>query len=184
MCEYSVSAKATRPAVVGEDLPYVQLAFRDPANANCAVCLPVGTELKLSRDVRMIAWTIRDNEYLGKHREVSGHLAKMLSLDFRGYRRDVIQFPGMSENEYCFLKELGADSAGPIRGSVLQLPAPPIVVKETPWTDSRNATSPAIAAYHKPRSETPAMRVARHVETVLTLALCIGAVVTTFAIIT
>jgi hypothetical protein len=185
MCEYSVNAVATRPAVVGEDLPYSENAFRDPANYKCAVCLPVGTELRLSRNVRVTAYTfMKDGTYAGIHRPVEGNVAKMNSFDFNGHRRDTLQFPGMDENEIVFFKELAVDGNGPLSGTILQLPVQAIAIKRTPWVESSlNVEAPALAAYRPKSSETPTMRAAHQRRiAVLTFTLCIATVIGTLAL--
>ena len=116
MCDYSLHAMATRPAVVGETL--ISTTFRGTSTRGfaserepaVAVCLLPGTELAFARDVKYDSrwiWTKTIGFRVGKFNAINPHL--------RERHHDAIEFP---DGNYVLVTQLCQGQ----RVTVLQLP--------------------------------------------------------------
>ena len=137
MCDYSLHAMATRPAVVGETLISTTIkgtstrGFASEREPDVAVCLLPGTELAFAQDVRYDSrwiWTRTIGFRVGKFNTINPHL--------RERHHDAIEFP---DGNCVWVTQLCEGQ----RVTVLQLP----VVHPVP--DRAAAKSdPATAAPH------------------------------------
>jgi len=116
MCDYSLHAMATRPAVVGETL--ISTTFRGTSTRGfasesepaVAVCMLPGTELAFAQDVRYDSrwiWTKTIGFRVGKFNAINPHL--------RERHHDAIEFP---DGSHVLVTQLCTGQ----RVTVLQLP--------------------------------------------------------------
>ena len=116
MCDYSLHALATRPAVVGETL--ISTSFRGTSTRGfaserepaVAVCLLPGTELAFAENVKYDnrwIWTRTTGFRVGKFNTIDPHI--------RERHHDAIEFP---DGSFVLLTQL----CGGQRATVLQLP--------------------------------------------------------------
>jgi len=135
MCDYSLHAMATRPAVVGETL--ISTTFRGTSTRGfasegepaVAVCLLPGTELAFAQDVRYDSrwiWTRTIGYRVGKFNTINPHL--------RERHHDAVEFP---DGSYVLLTQLCQGQ----RATVLQLPViHPVQERATTKADTTAAT--------------------------------------------
>jgi hypothetical protein len=116
MCDYSLHAVATRPAVVGETLVTTTFrgtstrGFASESDLSVAVCMLPGTELAFENDVRYDnrwIWTRTINSRVGKFGKIDPHIPER--------HHDAIEFP---DGSYVLVTQLVEGQ----RASVLQLP--------------------------------------------------------------
>jgi hypothetical protein len=116
MCDYSLHAVATRPAVVGETLVTTTFrgtstrGFASESDTSVAVCLLPGTELAFENDVRYDnrwIWTRTINSRVGKFGKIDPHIPER--------HHDAIEFP---DGSYVLVTQLVEGQ----RANVLQLP--------------------------------------------------------------
>ena len=116
MCDYSLHAMATRPAVVGETL--ISTTFRGTSTRGfasekapeVAVCMLPGTELAFAQDVKYDSrwiWTKTIGFRVGKFNTINPHV--------RERHHDAIEFP---DGSYVLVTQLCEGQ----RVTVLQLP--------------------------------------------------------------
>jgi hypothetical protein len=116
MCDYSLHALATRPAVVGETL--ISTSFRGTSTRGfaserepaVAVCLLPGTELAFAENVKYDnrwIWTRTVGFRVGKFNTIDSHI--------RERHHDAIEFP---DGSYVLLTQLCQGQ----RATVLQMP--------------------------------------------------------------
>jgi len=116
MCDYSLHAMATRPAVVGETL--ISTTFRGTSTRGfaserepaVAVCMLPGTELAFAQDVRYDSrwiWTKTIGFRVGKFNTINPHI--------RERHHDAIEFP---DGSHVLVTQLVEGQ----RVTVLQLP--------------------------------------------------------------
>ena len=116
MCDYSLHAMATRPAVVGETL--ISTTFRGTSTRGfasagepaVAVCMLPGTELAFEQNVKYDnrwIWTRTTNYRVGKFNSIDPHL--------RERHHDAIEFP---DGSHVLVTQLCTGQ----RATVLQLP--------------------------------------------------------------
>ena len=137
MCDYSLHAVATRPAVVGETLVSSQFqtagtrGFASPNNPKVAVCLRPGTELAFEHDVQTGSMMFR--------KSIGVRLARFRQIDTdKPYQHhDALEF---SNGTIVLVTDLVTGQ----RATVLQLPASPI--EEKPQA-SQPAARPQADAY-------------------------------------
>jgi len=116
MCDYSLHAVATRPAVVGEKLVTTTFrgtstrGFASESDLSVAVCMLPGTELAFENDVRYDnrwIWTRTINSRVGKFGKIDPHIPER--------HHDAIEFP---DGSYVLVTQLVEGQ----RATVLQLP--------------------------------------------------------------
>jgi hypothetical protein len=116
MCDYSLHAVATRPAVVGETLVTTTFrgtstrGFASESDTSVAVCMLPGTELAFENDVRYDnrwIWTRTINSRVGKFGKIDPHIPER--------HHDAIEFP---DGSYVLVTQLVEGQ----RATVLQLP--------------------------------------------------------------
>jgi hypothetical protein len=116
MCDYSLHAVATRPAVVGEKLVTTTFrgtstrGFASESDLSVAVCMLPGTELAFENDVRYDnrwIWTRTINSRVGKFGKIDPHVPER--------HHDAIEFP---DGSYVLVTQLVEGQ----RATVLQLP--------------------------------------------------------------
>ena len=116
MCDYSLHAMATRPAVVGETL--ISTTFRGTSTRGfaserepeVAVCMLPGTELAFAQDVKYDSrwiWTKTIGFRVGKFNTINPHV--------RERHHDAIEFP---DGSHVLVTQLCQGQ----RATVLQLP--------------------------------------------------------------
>jgi hypothetical protein len=137
MCDYSLHAMATRPAVVGETL--ISTTFRGTSTRGfaserepaVAVCMLPGTELAFARDVKYSSrwiWTKTIGFRVGKFNAINPHV--------RERHHDAIEFP---DGSHVLVTQLCEGQ----RVTVLQLP----VVHPVPERTATQAdAAPAVAS--------------------------------------
>ena len=134
MCDYSLHAMATRPAVVGETLISTTFrgtstrGFASESDMAVAVCLLPGTELAFAEDVRYNRrwiWTKTIGFRVGKFNQIDAHV--------RDRHHDAIEFP---DGSHVLLTQLVEGQ----RATVLQLPV--VSPIEEPAPQRHQATSP------------------------------------------
>ena len=138
MCDYSLHAMATRPAVVGETL--ISTTFRgtstrgfgSESQPEVAVCMLPGTELAFAQDVKYDSrwiWTKTIGFRVGKFNTINPHV--------RERHHDAIEFP---DGSHVLVTQLCEGQ----RVTVLQLP----VVKLLPERAATEAgTAPATSIF-------------------------------------
>jgi hypothetical protein len=133
MCDYSLHAVATRPAVVGEKLVTTTFrgtstrGFASESDLSVAVCMLPGTELAFENDVRYDnrwIWTRTINSRVGKFGKIDPHIPER--------HHDAIEFP---DGSYVLVTQLVEGQ----RATVLQLP----VTKPVSVPAQAHATTPA-----------------------------------------
>ena len=136
MCDYSLHAMATRPAVVGETL--ISTTFRGTSTRGfaserepaVAVCMLPGTELAFAQDVKYDSrwiWTRTIGFRVGKFNMINPHV--------RERHHDAIEFP---DGSFVLVTQLCQGQ----RATVLQLPVVHPVVERAPaQTGTASATS-------------------------------------------
>ena len=116
MCDYSLHAMATRPAVVGETLISTTFrgtstrGFASPREPAVAVCMLPGTELAFAQDVKYDSrwiWTKTIGFRVGKFNTINPHV--------RERHHDAIEFP---DGSHVLVTQLCEGQ----RATVLQLP--------------------------------------------------------------
>jgi hypothetical protein len=116
MCDYSLHAIATRPAVVGETLVTTTFrgtstrGFASQSDLGVAVCLLPGTELAFAEDVKYDnrwIWTRTINSKVGKFGKIDPHIPER--------HHDAIEFP---DGNYVLVTQLCEGQ----RATVLQMP--------------------------------------------------------------
>src|SRR5215470_9950216 len=116
MCDYSLHAIATRPAVVGETLVTTTFrgtstrGFASQSDLGVAVCLLPGTELAFAEDVKYDnrwIWTRTINSKVGKFGKIDPHIPER--------HHDAIEFP---DGKYVLVTQLVEGQ----RATVLPLP--------------------------------------------------------------
>src|SRR3954471_6329372 len=138
MCDYSLHAVATRPAVVGETL--ISTSFRGTSTRGfasesepaVAVCLLPGTELAFAQDVRYDSrwiWTKTIGFRVGKFNAINPHV--------RERHHDAIEFP---DGRYVLVTQLCEGQ----RVTVLQLPVRQPAVERAPVVTATSATAPIV----------------------------------------
>ena len=135
MCDYSLHAMATRPAVVGETLISTTFrgtstrGFASPGEPAVAVCMLPGTELAFAQDVRYDSrwiWTKTIGFRVGKFNAINPHV--------RERHHDAIEFP---DGSHVLVTQLCEGQ----RVTVLQLPVVhPVPERATTKTDAATAT--------------------------------------------
>jgi len=104
MCDYSLHAIATRPAVVGETLVTTTFrgtstrGFASQSDLGVAVCLLPGTELAFAEDVKYDnrwIWTRTINSKVGKFGKIDPHIPER--------HHDAIEFP---DGNYVLVTQL------------------------------------------------------------------------------
>jgi hypothetical protein len=136
MCDYSLHAVATRPAVVGETLVTTTFrgtstrGFASESDLSVAVCMLPGTELAFENDVRYDnrwIWTRTINSRVGKFGKIDPHIPER--------HHDAIEFP---DGSYVLVTQLVEGQ----RATVLQLPVTkPVSVPAQAATATRASTS-------------------------------------------
>jgi len=116
MCDYSLHAVATRPAVVGEKLVTTTFrgtstrGFASESDLSVAVCMLPGTDPAFENDVRYDnrwIWTRTINSRVGKFGKIDPHIPER--------HHDAIEFP---DGSYVLVTQLVEGQ----RATVLQLP--------------------------------------------------------------
>jgi len=116
MCDYSLHAVASRPAVVGETLVTTNFrgtstrGFAAESDPNVAVCMLPGTELAFESEVKYDnrwIWTRTVDSRVGKFGKIDPHI--------HDRHHDAIEFP---DGNYVLVTQLCEGQ----RVSVLQLP--------------------------------------------------------------
>ena len=129
MCDYSLHAIATRPAVVGETLVTTTFrgtstrGFASQSDLGVAVCLLPGTELAFAEDVKYDnrwIWTRTINSKVGKFGKIDPHIPER--------HHDAIEFP---DGNYVLVTQLCEGQ----RATVLQMPAT-VVFHDHPVLDA------------------------------------------------
>ena len=126
MCDYSLHAMATRPAVVGETL--ISTTFRGTSTRGfaserepaVAVCMLPGTELAFAQDVKYDSrwiWTRTIGFRVGKFNMINPHVKER--------HHDAIEFP---DGSFVLVTQLCQGQ----RVTVLQLPVVHPVVERAP----------------------------------------------------
>ena len=134
MCDYSLHAMATRPAVVGETL--ISTTFRGTSTRGfaserepaVAVCMLPGTELAFAQDVKYDSrwiWTRTIGFRVGKFNMINPHV--------RERHHDAIEFP---DGSFVLVTQLRQGQ----RVTVLQLP---VVHPVAERTTAQAGTAPA-----------------------------------------
>ena len=135
MCDYSLHAMATRPAVVGETL--ISTTFRGTSTRGfaserepaVAVCMLPGTELAFAQDVKYDSrwiWTKTIGFRVGKFNAINPHV--------RERHHDAIEFP---DGSHVLVTQLCEGQ----RATVLQLPViHPVPERTTTQADTPTAT--------------------------------------------
>ena len=135
MCDYSLHAMATRPAVVGETL--ISTTFRGTSTRGfaserepaVAVCMLPGTELAFAQDVKYDSrwiWTKTIGFRVGKFNAINPHV--------RERHHDAIEFP---DGSHVLVTQLCEGQ----RVTVLQLPVVhPVPERTTTQADTQTAT--------------------------------------------
>ena len=134
MCDYSLHAMATRPAVVGETL--ISTTFRGTSTRGfaserepaVAVCMLPGTELAFAQDVKYDSrwiWTRTIGFRVGKFNMINPHVKER--------HHDAIEFP---DGSFVLVTQLCQGQ----RATVLQLPVVHPVVERAP---AQTGTTPA-----------------------------------------
>ena len=136
MCDYSLHAVATRPAVVGETLVTTTFrgtstrGFASESDLGVAVCMLPGTELAFENDVRYDnrwIWTRTINSRVGKFGKIDSHIPER--------HHDAIEFP---DGSYVLVTQLVEGQ----RATVLQLPVTkPVGVPAQAAAATRASTS-------------------------------------------
>ena len=136
MCDYSLHAVATRPAVVGETLVTTTFrgtstrGFASESDLGVAVCMLPGTELAFENDVRYDnrwIWTRTINSRVGKFGKIDPHIPER--------HHDAIEFP---DGSYVLVTQLVEGQ----RATVLQLPVTkPVSVPAQAAAATRASTS-------------------------------------------
>lgn len=136
MCDYSLHALATRPAVVGETLVSTNFrgtstrGFASESAPGVAVCLLPGTELAFEQNVKYDnrwIWTRTTAFRVGKFNQISPHI--------RERHHDAIEFP---DGSFVLVTQLCAGQ----RATVLQLPVVhPIGERSTSKADAVHAAT-------------------------------------------
>jgi hypothetical protein len=135
MCDYSLHAVATRPAVVGETLVTTTFrgtstrGFASESDTSVAVCMLPGTELAFENDVRYDnrwIWTRTINSRVGKFGKIDPHIPER--------HHDAIEFP---DGSYVLVTQLVEGQ----RATVLQLPVTKPVSAPAQAAATRAATS-------------------------------------------
>ena len=138
MCDYSLHAMATRPAVVGETLISTTFrgtstrGFASESDRAVAVCMLPGTELAFAQDVKYDSrwiWTKTIGFRVGKFNTINPHV--------RERHHDAIEFP---DGSHVLVTQLCQGQ----RATVLQLP----VVHPVPERSTTKADDPATATPH------------------------------------
>ena len=136
MCDYSLHAMATRPAVVGETL--ISTTFRGTSTRGfaserepaVAVCMLPGTELAFAQDVKYDSrwiWTKTIGFRVGKFNAINPHV--------RERHHDAIEFP---DGSYVLVTQLCEGQ----RATVLQLPVVhPVPERVATQTGAASTTS-------------------------------------------
>ena len=136
MCDYSLHAMATRPAVVGETL--ISTTFRGTSTRGfaserepaVAVCMLPGTELAFAQDVKYDSrwiWTRTIGFRVGKFNMINPHVKER--------HHDAIEFP---DGSFVLVTQLCQGQ----RVTVLQLPVVHPVAERAPaQTGTTSATS-------------------------------------------
>jgi hypothetical protein len=139
MCDYSLHAVATRPALAGETLITTTFpgtttrGFASERNPAVAVCMLPGTELAFAANVRYDSrwiWTREVDFRVGKFGTVDRHI--------RDRHHDAIEFPDGSHVLVTLLCE-GQ------RVTVLQLPVHQQAPERAPWVAGAPAATPLSA---------------------------------------
>ena len=116
MCDYSLHAVTSRPAVVGETLVTTTFrgtstrGFASESDPTVAVCLLPGTELAFDQEVKYDnrwIWTRSINSRVGKFGKIDPHIPDR--------HHDAVEFP---DGNYVLVTQLCEGQ----RASVLQLP--------------------------------------------------------------
>ena len=136
MCDYSLHAIATRPAVVGETLVTTTFrgtstrGFASESDLSVAVCLLPGTELAFAEDVKYDnrwIWTRTINSKVGKFGKMDPHIPER--------HHDAIEFP---DGNYVLVTQLCEGQ----RATVLQLPVTrPLAATGEPAAAPQRATA-------------------------------------------
>ena len=136
MCDYSLHAMATRPAVVGETL--ISTTFRGTSTRGfasesepaVAVCMLPGTELAFAQDVKYDSrwiWTKTIGFRVGKFNAINPHV--------RERHHDAIEFP---DGSHVLVTQLCEGQ----RATVLQLPVVhPVPERTTTQAGAASTTS-------------------------------------------
>jgi hypothetical protein len=153
MCDYSTRAKCQEKGVVGQNMIFKDCAFRKPDDNETAVCMDVGTEIAFDVPISLIQCKmIGPCEYNTMGRAEMDTVATVgkFSIGHEQSWYDTLRFAGQAEDYFCILHCLPDGLTAKI------------------------VTLPQSATGHR-SSETPVMRTARQIETVMTVALVIGA---------
>jgi hypothetical protein len=136
MCDYSLHAIATRPAVVGETLVTTTFrgtstrGFASQSDLGVAVCLLPGTELAFAEDVKYDnrwIWTRTINSKVGKFGKIDPHIPER--------HHDAIEFP---DGNYVLVTQLCEGQ----RATVLQMPVTrPVAAPGEPAAAPHRATT-------------------------------------------
>lgn len=128
MCDYSLHAQASRPAVQGEELITSEFAgtrtrgFRAESDCDTAVCVRPGTEIAFKKDVRLDGWFTTKN--------LGASVAKFIKKDENAptMHHDALE---LVDGSIVLVTEL---AVGQVL-TIVQLPAPPIEhnEKEKPY---------------------------------------------------
>ena len=136
MCDYSLHAVETRPAVVGETLVSTTFrgtstrGFASESNPAVAVCLLPGTELAFDQDVRYDnrwIWTKSIGFRVGKFGVIDPHI--------RDRHHDAIEFP---DGSHVLLTQLCEGQ----RATVLQMPVQRQIAGHAQTKAERPAATP------------------------------------------
>ena len=135
MCDYSLHAVATRPAVVGETLVTTTFrgtstrGFASQSDLGVAVCLLPGTELAFAEDVKYDnrwIWTRTINSKVGKFGKIDPHIPER--------HHDAIEFP---DGNYVLVTQLCEGQRAP----VLHMPVTrPVAAPGEPAAAPQSAT--------------------------------------------
>lgn len=128
MCDFSLQAFKSRPAVVGEKLETRNFGtgttgFCSPLDPDCAICLTPGTELAFDAPIHTNKWTYYGIE--AKEDEVYPSVAKFsqVNKEVKHAHHDQLEFP---DGQVLLLTNLSPGQTA----TVLQLPAAPKTEEE------------------------------------------------------
>jgi hypothetical protein len=121
MCDYSLQAVKSRPAVVGEELITTSFGtgsrgFASVNDRKTAVCLLPGTELAFAGDVI-------EHSFFGKRKHSSVAIFRQFNKEQLHVHHDTLEFADGSKIMLTYLTEGH-------RATVLQLPAAPKTAEE------------------------------------------------------
>ncbi len=123
MCDFSLQAQKSRPAVVGEKLVTRNFGtgttgFCSPEDTDCAVCLTPGTELAFDAPIRESKWSYYGIEAVEDKVYPSVAVFGQVNKNMKHTHHDQLQF---ADGECLLLTNLAVDQTA----TVLQLPAAP-----------------------------------------------------------